>query len=273
VRTLGGEREEGIQIVTALRIAAQTRAFAQPFKKALHTVAAIGCDGVQFDARNEVRPPELSETGLRQLLKMLDDLNLRVGSLIFPTRRGYADPIDLDRRVEATVAALKLASELKSRVLVCDLGRIPAIESTDMGTLSEVVISLGNHGMRLGVQLAAQVRFENFEQVAGFIATLPEGSLFLDLHPARLLAEGHSPLEFVAELGQHIAHLHAVDAVRDFSSGRNLEVELGRGSVDFPALLGQLEEFEYRGWATIERQNSEQVLDDIANAVKFLRAV
>jgi sugar phosphate isomerase/epimerase len=67
--------------------------------------------------------------------------------------------------------------------------------------------------------------------------------------------------------------VHAVDAVRDFSSGRNLEVELGRGSVDFPALLGQLEEFEYRGWATIERQNSEQVIDDIANAVKFLRAM
>ena len=67
--------------------------------------------------------------------------------------------------------------------------------------------------------------------------------------------------------------MHAVDAVRDFSSGRNVEVELGRGSVDFPALLGGLEEYDYRGWATIERQDSEQVVDDVANAVKFLRAI
>lgn len=268
--------------MTALRIAAQTRCFVQPFKQALHTASAIGCDGVQFDARNEVRPAELSETGLRQLRKMLDDLNLRVGSLSFPTRRGYADPTDLDRRVEATIAAMKLASQLKARVLICDIGRIPGLVapatsetpgSPEMSTLTEVLAALGSHGMRLGVQLAAQARFDTFEHVALFIATLPEGSLFLDLHPASLLAQGHSPQEFVSTLGGHIAHVHAVDAVRDFSSGRNLEVALGRGSADFPALLGQLEEFDYRGWVTIERQGSEQVVEDCANAVKFLRAV
>lgn len=268
--------------MTALRIAAQTRVLAQPFKQALHTASAIGCDGVQFDARNEVRPTELSETGLRQLRKMLDDLNLRVGSLTFPTRRGYADPTDLDRRVEATIAAMKLASLLKARVLVCDIGPIPGLVASatsdslanpETATLNEVLTALGAHGMRLGVQLAAQARFDSFDQVTEFIATLPEGSLLLDLHPASLLAQGHSPLEFVSALGNHIAHVHAVDAVRDFSSGRNLEVELGRGSADFPALLGQLEEFDYRGWVTIERNNSDQVVEDCSNAVKFLRAV
>jgi sugar phosphate isomerase/epimerase len=255
--------------VTALRIAAQTRALAQTFKKALHTAAAIGCDGVQFDARNEVHPAELSETGRRQLRKMLDDLNLRVGSVAFPTRRGYADPNDLERRVDATLAAMVLASQLRAPVLVCNLGGLTA--STER--LTEVFTALGAHGMRLGVQLAAQARFTSFEQLAEFIATLPEGSLFLDLHPAHLLAQGHSPSEFVSTLGQHIAHVHAVDAVRDFSTGRNLEVELGRGSADFPSLLGQLEEFEYRGWITIERNGSEQVVEDCANAVKYLRAV
>jgi sugar phosphate isomerase/epimerase len=80
-------------------------------------------------------------------------------------------------------------------------------------------------------------------------------------------------MEFVTTLGQHIAHIHAVDAVRDFSTGRNFEVELGRGSADFPSLLGQLEEFDYRGWATVERNGSDQVVDDCANAVKYLRAI
>jgi sugar phosphate isomerase/epimerase len=260
--------------VTNLRIAAQTRTFAQPFKKALHTAAQIGCDGVQFDARNEVRPTELSDTGLRQLRKMLDDLNLRVGSLSFPTRRGYADPTDLDRRVEATVAAMKLASQLKAGVLVCDIGRIPPTnDAPEMATLGEVFTSLGAHGIRQGVKLAAQVRFDAFEHVASFINSLPEGSLFLDLHPARLIADGHSPSAYVSALGQFIAHVHAVDAVRDFSSGRNLEVELGRGSADFPSLLGHLEEFDYHGWLTIERRDSNQVIEDAGNAVKFLRAV
>jgi sugar phosphate isomerase/epimerase len=259
--------------VTNLRIAAQPRMFAQPFKKALHTAATIGCDGVQFDARNEVRPSELSDTGLRQLRKMLDDLNLRVGSLIFPTRRSYADPRDLDRRLDGTIAAMKLASQLKARVLVCDLGRIPPADDPATATLTEAVTALGGHGNRLGVQVAAQASFDAFKQLADFISSLPEGSLFLDLHPARLLADGHSPSSFVSALGGHIAHVHAADGVRDFSSARNLEVELGRGSADFPTLLGQLEEFDYRGWLTIERRESDQVVEDVAKGVKFLRVI
>lgn len=256
-----------------LRIAAQSRAFAQPFKKALHTIAALGCDGVQFDARNEIRPAELSETGLRQLRKMLDDLNLRVGSFAFPTRRGFAEPTDLDRRVEATVAAMKLASQLEARVLVCDVGRVPDVGSPAGATLTEVFTLLGGHSIRLGVHLAAQARFGSIEDLSALLGLLPEGSMFLDLHPARLLAEGHSPSEFVSAVGQHIAHIHAADGVHDFATGHSLEVELGRGSADFPSLLGQLEEYEYRGWVTIERAASAQLAEDVANAVRYLRAI
>jgi sugar phosphate isomerase/epimerase len=168
---------------------------------------------------------------------------------------------------------MKLASEFKARVLVCDLGRIPDAENSAMTTLVEVVTALGSHGNRLGVQLAAQARFQSFAQLNAFFSLVPEGSLFLDLHPARLLADGHSPAAFVSALGRHIAHVHAADGVRDFTTGGNLEVQLGRGSADFPALLGQLEEFDYRGWLTIESGRSQAPLDDAANAVKFLRAI
>ncbi|TWU26113.1 sugar phosphate isomerase/epimerase family protein [Bythopirellula polymerisocia] len=260
--------------MTTFRIAAQTRCFAQSFKKALHTAASIGCDGVQFDARSELLPSDISDTGLRQLRKMLDDLNLRVGSLAFPTRRGYSDLADLDRRVSATLDAMRLASSLQARVLVCNLGRLPVNpESSDWGTLADVIGTLTTHGMRLGVQLAARAGFDSCVQLADFVGSFPEGTLSLDLHPVNLMAEGHSPTEFVSALGQHIAHVHAVDSVRDFSADRNIEVELGRGSADFPALLGNLEEFEYRGWVTIERNGSAQTVEDFANAVKFLRSL
>ena len=74
------------------RIAIATKCLAQPLKKALHTVGAMPCDGVQIDLRHELPESEVSDTGLRQLRKLLDDLNLRVGSAAFPTRRGFADP-------------------------------------------------------------------------------------------------------------------------------------------------------------------------------------
>ena len=52
----------------------------------------------------------LSPTGLRQFHKLLDDLNLRVSAVAFPTRRGYDEPDDLERRVLATQAAMRFAS-------------------------------------------------------------------------------------------------------------------------------------------------------------------
>ena len=77
----------------------------------------IGASAVELDARNEIHPSQLSDTGLRQLRKMLEDLNLKVASLRFQTRRGYDHPQDLDRRVEATKAAMKLAYRLGAPVV------------------------------------------------------------------------------------------------------------------------------------------------------------
>ena len=56
----------------------------------------------------------MSETGLRQLRKMLDDLNLKVAALRFQTRRGYDSLDDLDRRIDATKDTMKLAYRLRS---------------------------------------------------------------------------------------------------------------------------------------------------------------
>lgn len=260
--------------VIGFRIAAQPSCFAQPFRKALHTVAQLGCDGVQIDARTELRPAELSDTGLRQLRKLLADLNLRVGAVAFPTRRGLSCPEDLLPRVEATIEAMRFASRLEARTLVCALGSLPEhAEAPEWSILTDVLATLSSHSHRLGVRLAAQAGGTRAQTLNDFLVTLPEGSLGLDLHPAQLITHGLSPLEFVSVAGQHIAHVHAVDAVRDLSGSGSAEVELGRGSVDFPALLGQLEEYNYRDWLTIERRHSSQPIEDVGNAVKYLRSL
>ena len=72
-----------------LKIGIQLASLRLPFKKALHTAAELGADGIEIDARNTLKPQELSRTGLRQLRKTLDDRNLRVCAIGFPTRRGY----------------------------------------------------------------------------------------------------------------------------------------------------------------------------------------
>ena len=50
-------------------------------------------------------------------------------------------------------------------------------------------------------------------------------------------------------------------------------LELGRGTADFPELLGQLSAFDYHGWVTIERHDAADPVADIENAVAYLRAL
>ncbi|QDS97741.1 sugar phosphate isomerase/epimerase family protein [Adhaeretor mobilis] len=254
-------------------IALKTLSLSQPIKKALHTAARLEYDGVQIDTRREVHPSELSETGLRQFRKMLDDLNLRVGSVAFPTRRGYADADDLQRRMDAAIASMRLASELSARTMVFTLGSIPESEDSSYTTLLDVLGTLGVHGNRLGVSLAAHAPEAEIEQLTALLEALPAGTLGLDLNPAALIARGDSPSAFLKSVGQHVCHVFANDAVRGFGETSSTSVELGRGSADLPALLGAMEEHNYRGWITVERSGSENLIEDCTNAVKFLRSL
>ena len=95
----------------------------------------------------------------------------------------------------------------------------------------------------------------------------------VNFDPGNLIINGYSPLEAAGVLGPHIVHVHAKDAVRDLAQGRGLEVPLGRGSVDFPALLAVLEEHHYRGYLTIEREQSRQPEEEIGLAVQYLRNI
>ena len=65
----------------------------------------------------------------------------------------------------------------------------------------------------------------------------------------------------------------ARDAVRDLARGRGLEVQLGRGSVDFPQILGTLEEQHYSGWFMVDRLTAEEPISDLENAIRYLKAL
>jgi sugar phosphate isomerase/epimerase len=259
--------------VTNLKIAIQTRSLRQPFKQAIRMAARLGAEGVEIDARNELRPGELSGTGLREFHKLLDDLNLRVSAVAFPTRRGYDEAQDLERRVEATQAAMRMARELRAGVVINRVGRVPdQANDSRFVRMVEALTAIGAYGERVGARLAAQTAGEPPHDLARLLAALPEHSVGIDLHPTGLIFGGQSPREAVEMLGSHVLHVHACDAVRD-AAGRANEAELGRGTADLPELLGQLTEFDFRGWVTIERRDSADPVTEFENAVAYLRAL
>ncbi len=107
-----------LKLKTAIRL----ESLRQPFKKALVTAAEIGAEGVEINGRTEFRASEMSRTAIRHLRKMLADLNLKVSAVHFPTRRGFGESADLDRRIEATKSAMVMAYELGCNVVVNKIG-------------------------------------------------------------------------------------------------------------------------------------------------------
>ena len=256
-----------------IRVGVQLASLRLPLKQGLLTVARMGAEGVEIDGRNELKAGELSRTGVRQVRKMLEDLNLRVGAVTYRTRRGYDVADDLDRRVSATQEALKLAYELGSNVVVNHIGRVPEKGTPAWSTMVEALTDIGRYSQRVGATLAAETGTEGGAELAGLIAALPPGSLGVDFHPANLIIHGHSPAETAAALAEHVVHVHATDATRDLAHGRGIEVQLGRGLAEFPEILGLLEEHQYRGFITIERRQSENAVAEITDAVKYLKSL
>lgn len=257
-----------------LKIALELAGLRQPFRKALHTAAELGVEAVEIDARGELSPREISRTGLRQVRKLLDDLNLTVAAVSFRSRRGYATLDGLDQRLEATRAAMEMAHQLGASILVGAIGPIPSDEDADARrVLLDVLADLGRHSHRSGAIFATETGMENGKTLAKLLSELPEGTLAVDLNPGRLLVHGHSPLAAVESLGRSIVHVHVSDALRGPGSARDEYTAVGRGHADYPAILGALEEYNYLGYFTVQLPAAFDPLSQAGQALNYLRSL
>lgn len=259
--------------MAALQFGADLATWRLPLKPALFAAAELGVAGVVLDARGELRPEQFGRTAVRQLRKTLEDLNLRVSAVRFRSRRGYATPEELDRRVQATRAALDFAYQLGTSVVLGAIGPIPAEESDARRLLIEVLSDLGNYGNRAGATLATETGGESGETLAKLLAELPEGALGIDFNPGQLLLGGYSATEALDVLAPAVLHVTLLDAVASSGVRRGMPVPAGEGAVDFPALLGRLDEQGYRGWFGIPATEPDNALRQSGAVLRFLRSL
>ncbi|MFO0014544.1 MAG: sugar phosphate isomerase/epimerase family protein [Planctomycetota bacterium] len=254
-----------------IRIGIQLAGLRLPFKQALHVAARLGVEGVEIDARTELRPSELVGTGLRQVRKMLEDLNLRVAAVRYATRRGYETTEELDRRIEGTKRAMKMAYDLGANVVVNHVGTIesdPAHPSREV--LRSVLSDLGGYSQRIGAFLACETGSEPLARLGELIESLPDGSVGVTLNPGNLLVNGFQ-LEDLSRVAKHVMLVHAKDGVPDRARGRGTQVPLGYGLAEFPNIAATLEEHAYRGYFVVERDMAANPVEEFRNSVEFLR--
>lgn len=254
------------------RFGVQLRSLRLPVRKALQVASELGFRGVEIDLRSEIIPRELSQTGVRQLRKLLDDLNLKVVATAFPTRRPYNDSDDLERRIAATKEAIDCAYKLGAPLLTNHIGRVPEEETDERFTLLRDVMSeLGRYGHQNGVFMTAKTGPQSAEDLNRLLNVLPDGLLGVEFDPGALIVNGFSARESLEALLPHVRHVCARDGVRDLAIGRGIEVELGRGSANFPLLLSLLDDASYNGSLTVVRENPQYPLAEVEQSLEYLR--
>ena len=211
------------------RIAIALHCFRQKFLRSLQSAAESGATGVQIDARNEVKPAEISDTGRKQLLHRIDEFRLGVASLSFPTRSALYDTKRLDARLDAAKAAMQLAYKLKCNVVTLSVGRIPQdAESDEYSVLKNVLNDLAGYGNYIGVVPAISCAHDSAETITTLLSTVTAGPIGLNFDPAVFVLAGHDPAAAFRTLYQSVSHVQVRDAVRDVG-GMGVEVAVGRG--------------------------------------------
>lgn len=265
------KRIRRLDIMLQLKKAIRLESLRLPFKNSLIAAHQIGADAVEINGRTELQPHEMTRTAVRHLRKILTDLKLKVSAIYFPTRRGLAVADDLDRRLDALKSAMAMAYNLGTNLVVTRIGRIPAETQTEAWlTITQALTDLASHSQKAGAWLAARTENQTGESLKSLIGALPSHALAIDFDPGDFVINALSPTEAMKLLGEHVKNFRARDAVTDLSQGRGVEVQLGRGSVDWSSLLGSLEEHHYKGYLTIERDADENSVAQCAQAIEFL---
>jgi sugar phosphate isomerase/epimerase len=256
-----------------LKIGLRLKSLNLPLRRALTEASRLGVAGVQIDAVGDLSPNQLSETGRREFRTLLRLHNVELTAVGCPLRRGLDTTEDQQPRLDHIHKVMALAFDLGARVVIVQAGRIPDKEDPRYSVLTESLRDLAQYGDRIGVVAALETGLESGTVLSAFLKRFDTGSLGVNIDPANLLMHGFDPYESVRALAGHIVHAHAKDARAATSSRSAQEVPLGHGDIDWLLFLSVLEEVEYRGWLTIERESGENRLADVAAGVAFLRRV
>jgi sugar phosphate isomerase/epimerase len=255
-----------------LKIGVRLESLGLPLRRALQEVERMGVTGVQVDAVSDLSPNTLSQTGRKEFRHLLRAHNLELTALGCPLRRGLDTPENLQGRIDYLRHVMALSFDLGPRIVIVQAGQVPAdLDDPRADLLTEALEALAGHGDRVGAVLALETGLESGEVLARFLDQFDTGNLGVNFDPANLLVHGFDVYASLRALRGKVVHVHAKDARTGKTSHSAQEVPLGHGDIDWMQLVAGLEEIEYRGWLTVEREVGDNRVADVAAGVAFLR--
>jgi sugar phosphate isomerase/epimerase len=133
-----------------------------------------------------------------------------------------------------------------------NLHDIPAtLDPTFAAMVDGALAELGRRADRHGVTLALRTELAGFAALDRALRSAACPWFGIDLDPVAMLGDDWSTDEIFSNIGGMIRHVRARDAVLG-ADRRVKPMAIGRGSVDWPRLLGDLQAAGYHGWITVD---------------------
>ena len=220
----------------------------------IYLAASLGAKGVVLDARDELHPDRLTDTGRREIRHLLRTTELHLIALHLPTRSPYDHLDQLEDRIRRADLAFSLAYELGTRLVLVNPGGVPPTEEAERrGIFTMAITELAKRADHRGVRLTLETGFDTGEVVNTFLEGIASPALGASIDPGTLLSHGVDPVKSTVALANWVAHAYATDAA---TGERRTKVFNPRGmgfppgSLDWEEYLGAMEEIGYRGFLT-----------------------
>jgi sugar phosphate isomerase/epimerase len=220
-------------------------------------------DGIELRSLFGKAFKDLSRTEIRQVADACRHENLAVSGCASPVfkcavdnAREISEHLDLFKR--SLDAALDLGTDLV-RVFTF-LRRGHPTSSDDLARAAEpfprLLDTARGSGVRIGVENEASCLVGSGAEMREFLGHLPaDPQLGVVWDPCNVLyldGENDPVRDDFPLLADRTIHVHVKDARRNGTKAPQSCVELGTGSIDFPAHFTDLKARGYRGWITLE---------------------
>jgi sugar phosphate isomerase/epimerase len=247
--------------------------FRLPPKEGLRRATELDLRFIELGAVGDLSPRQLSSSGRRHLLHLVESLGLKLTALgaDLPSLR-FTDSRTADERVERTCEILELARLLGVPVVTAAVGALAHPETgTPSSTAMDAFRRIGEFADSRGVIFAFRPSHDSPERVTGLLRELACPAIHVSLDPAALVMSGNNPVALVERLADQIHQVQARDATVGLPERGGRETRLGEGDVDWRGLIAALKDCDYHQPFILRRLDSQTPIKDIAGARDELR--
>ncbi|WP_162532230.1 sugar phosphate isomerase/epimerase family protein [Candidatus Scalindua japonica] len=240
-------------------------------KDGINVASTLGFKGIQIDAtQREIAPENISQTGRRELKRILDMNRLCICALRGELGAGFTNHNEFDYIIQRTKEIINLALDLQTAIITVQIGSIP----TDQGTthwhaLNTALSEIGQHAENYGCRLAVKASYVNYSTLKDFLKSLHTDGVKVIYDPASLMTNNLDPIKGVYELHEYIVHTNLWDT-RQTEEGRQIEVPIGDGIIPVEEFASSLDSTGYYGFYVINSKTMQNPVESIKKSKEFL---